>query len=105
MQRTLWTKKLEGKCGETIQLYWSSPRSDTSFTLTVHQPELVSQPCPDARALEMQFVYKPRREVGWVTIQSVSATGMKQVSLKSKDEPVVLGTGNQVLERESSTQN
>lgn len=53
----------------------------------------------------MQFVYKPRREAGWVTIQWVSATGMKQVSLKSKDGPVVLGTGNQVLERESSTQN
>ena len=53
----------------------------------------------------MQFVSKPRREVVWVTIQSVSATGMKQVSLKSKDGPVVLGTGNQVLERESSTQN
>lgn len=53
----------------------------------------------------MQFVSKPRREVVWVTIQSVSATGMKQVSLKSEDGPVVLGTGNRVLERESSTQN
>lgn len=53
----------------------------------------------------MQFVSKPKREVVWVTIQSVSAMGMKQVSLKSKDGSVVLGTGNRVLERESSTQN
>ena len=44
----------------------------------------------------------PGEEAGWVTTKSVSAIGVKQASLKSKDGPVVLGTGDQVLERESS---